>query len=437
MQEKYLHYLWRMKRLPLHQFKLINYPKSSVYIENIGWYNQESGPDFFNGSVILDNIRWQGNIEMHIKSSDWYVHKHHLDKAYQNVILHVVYEYDKPVYIEGKEIPTIELKPYIEKEHLNRYIKMINHENHFHIPCYRNIKSHIISLHQQIEIAFFNRIERKGIELVEKIDDRDFYSLFYHAILKSVGGKTNVLALEQLGNMLPYSILLRESWNPVHVESLLFGCSGLLSISCDDEYFLHLCKNWQLLKRKYNLSEMNRESWKFGGTRPNSFPTMLLAQLSIFLIQFKLENIYKLDSQALLTRIESISSNSMNVYWQNHYLFGVETNCKKNQFSPLFKQNLLINGVIPLLVALKYMHNDFSYMEKAIDLAENIPPENNNIINYWKSLNIFPKNVLESQGLLELKNEFCNFKKCLSCKVGAAILEYENKEIDTKNSIFL
>ena len=117
MQEEYLHYLWRMKRLDFSQLILANGSKQPVYVEEVGWYNLDAGPDFFNGTVVVDGLRWSGNIELHIKSSDWYAHQHHLDEAYNNVVLHVVYEHDKEVYVNGAVLPTIELKEVIDKNH--------------------------------------------------------------------------------------------------------------------------------------------------------------------------------------------------------------------------------------------------------------------------------------------------------------------------------
>src|SRR5690554_5489911 len=187
MREEYLHFLWRMKRLNFNQLQLVNGSKLPVIVKDVGWYNLDAGPDFFNGTVIIDGIQWSGNIEIHIKSSDWYAHKHHLDRTYDNVILHVVYEHDREVMVNGKPIPTIELKNLINKRHLQYYSSLVDSSNY--IPCHKEVMQHHLALLQQIDISFINRIERKGLALFEGFEEQIISKneLFYVAVLKAVG----------------------------------------------------------------------------------------------------------------------------------------------------------------------------------------------------------------------------------------------------------
>lgn len=424
MQEKYLHYLWRMKRLDFRDMYLVNNPKTKVKVDEVGWYNQDAGPDFFNGSVWIDGIQWRGNIELHIKSSDWYAHNHHLDSAYNNVILHVVYEHDKEVIVDGRELPTIELKDIIDRNHLSRYERMILSDGYNQIPCYKNVKENEIQLWQQVNVSFLNRVERKGIELLNRVNERDLYEVFFKAIVSAVGGRVNAMPMQELSEILPYQTIIKESWNERRVEAMWFGCAGFLNRSdIEDDYYLELKQEWEVLKHKHKLQEMNVKSWKFGGVRPPSFPTLLLAQLSVFFIEFKPSMILDLDSEALLEKVKRIPSQKINPYWKTHYTFGKESKERNIKFTKQFINNIVVNGFTPMLVVLKHLYNNFDYMDKVIGIMEKTPSESNAIIDYWKSLDIFPKNALESQGLIELKNEFCNFKKCLSCKVGVGILE--------------
>src|SRR5690554_523555 len=146
MQEEYLHYLWRMKRLDFRQLTLVNGNKSAIQVKETGWYNTDAGPDFFNGSVLIDGLQWSGNIEMHIRSSDWYLHNHHLDKAYDNVVLHVVYEHDKEVFVNGVALPTIALKNQLDQEHLDNYQRIIS--NNHKIACHNQILKFNFELNQ-------------------------------------------------------------------------------------------------------------------------------------------------------------------------------------------------------------------------------------------------------------------------------------------------
>ncbi len=420
MKEEYLHYLWRMKRLNYNRLKLINKNQSAISILETGWYNTDPGPDFFNGAVLYDGIRWSGNIEFHVKSSDWYLHKHHLDKAYNNVILHVVYEYDKEVIVEGDCLPTIELKNQIDEKHYRNYYRIVSNMNK--VPCHDKVMHHKLKLLQQIDISFLQRIERKGQALLDGKEMVDKNNLFLTAIFKAVGGRTNALPMSQLAKNIPFNIIAKESWDSHRIEALLFGAAGLLNETVD-EYPLQLKKQWKLLKNKYQLAEMNTNTWKFGGTRPYSFPTFLLAQLSAFLKQFDGNRLDLASADQIIERINNLDGTLIHPYWQTHFVFDKASKKHVLRFSKLFLRNLMINGIVPYLVALKFLKGKFTFLDTAVEIMEKLPPENNSVVKYWKNIGFIPKNAFESQGLLELNNEFCIFKKCLSCKVGNAILD--------------
>lgn len=419
MKEEYLHYLWRMKRLNFSQLKLVNCDQSPISIEEIGWYNTDAGPDFFNGTVVIDGIKWSGNIELHIKSSDWYAHKHHLDEAYNNVILHVVYEYDKEVIINGSDLPTIELKNQIDATHYKNYNRIISNANR--VPCSNKVMEHELELLQQIDISFLQRIERKGRDLLDEGESIDKNNLFLAAIFKAVGGRTNALPMSQLAKLIPFKTFVKEGWDKIRIEALLFGVAGLLNNH--DTYSLELLHQWKLLKNKYQLTEMNPNSWKFGGMRPYSFPTFVLAQLCAFLAQFNGDRLDSYSADTTIKKINSLDSSLIHPYWETHFVFGKESKTHELKFSKLFQNNLIINGITPYFVALKTLKGDFSFLDTAVEIMEKLPAEENGVIKYWKNIGFRPKNAFESQGLLELNNEFCTFKKCLSCKVGNAILD--------------
>lgn len=435
MQEEYLHFLWRMKRLDFSDIHLANGSKNTIQVKDVGWYNLDAGPDFFNGTVIVDGIQWSGNIEIHVKSSDWYAHKHQLDRAYDNVILHVVYEHDKEVIVNGNPLPTIELKELIDETHLKNYNRLIS--NAHHVPCFKSVMEHEFALLQQIDLSFLHRIERKGLALYEGFEEQieDKNTLFYTALMKAIGGRTNRLPMQQLSKILPYNIIEKERWDPRRIEALIFGSAGLLNDEIEDTYYQTLQSTWRFLKAKFKLLEMNPKSWKFSGIRPYSFPTYLLGQLSGLLVQLEVAQMNFKQAQQLLGIVNNFDVSFVHPYWGNHFRFGAVSKERKLHFSPLFKNNLLINGFIPFLIALKHLKNDFIFADVALELAENIPAERNKITRYWSEIGFKPKNALESQGLLELNNEFCTFRKCLSCKVGVAILE--NEKVSPKNNILL
>lgn len=421
MQEEYLHYLWRMKRLNFNHLKLTN--GAPLTVEETGWYNLDAGPDFFNGTVTIDGMRWSGNIELHIKSSDWYAHEHHRDPAYNNVVLHVVYNHDKEVLIDGAPIPTLELKHQIDSSHLRNYQDILKTKHK--IPCANFVVNHQFALLQQIDVSFIHRIERKGIDLLSNLKEgtRNKYSILLSAILKAIGGRVNKLPMQELSQILPYRLIAKEQWDKTRLEALIFGTAGFLNDPFDDLYYKKLSRQWKLLKHKHDLLEMNKNTWKFGGVRPHSFPTYSLAQFSAFLSQVDIGDLSNLSPKQMIQSVYSLSDHFIDDYWESHFLFGKKSKVKRTTFSKLFKQNLIINGIVIYFIALKHLYNDFSYSDNAVEIMEGLPAESNNVVRYWKALGFVPKNALESQGLLELNNEFCKFRKCLSCKVGAEILE--------------
>lgn len=440
MQEEYLHYLWRLKRLPLNNLILTDGRK--VELVNSGWYNLDAGPDFFNGTVIIDGIQWSGNIEIHVRSSDWYLHKHQFDKAYDNVVLHVVLEHDKDVLIQGEPIPTLELKDKIDTNHFKKFSVISNRNDD--VPCSQNLKEvERFTIQQQINVALFQRLERKGEELIgylkEDVENRKKALLI--ALFQSFGGRVNKIPMIELAQIIPAEIIAREKWDIRRIESLLFGCAGLLNIAQSDEYVDELIANWKTLKLKYQLPEMNPVSWKFSGMRPYSFPSFKLAQLSALLFYWEMSFKSSMKSHDIVDELKTATIKPVSKYWNNHFRLNVESKKHNSKISKNSFQLILINGIAPYLIYLQHLEHDFEYSDKALNILESINSENNYITKSWKNIGITPKNAAESQGLIELKNEFCNFKKCLSCKVGHAILETskskDNEAINSENSVFL
>lgn len=422
MKEEYLHYLWKLKRLPLNNLKTVK--NESLQIVDSGWLNSDAGPDFFNGKIRLNNMTWSGNIELHIKSSDWYKHKHQYDKAYKNVVLHVVYEYDQPVFIDGVEIPTLELKRYIDLEHFSTY-NLLFKQNSF-IPCESFFENDSISVQQQVDVALFHRLERKSSELSVANESHSLMNkrnVLMISIFGSFGMRVNKLPFEELAQRIPIEVLIKESWDLCRVEAIVFGISGLLNVKSKDKYVVELKKEWKHLKSKYNLEEMNSSAWKFGGVRPHNFPTIRIAQLVSFLLKWDFSDLTGLEAEEIYIRYNVFLSGKTSHYWANHLRFGVEAKINNPFITKNMSDLILINGVVPYLIYLKQYYNDFQAGDVAMDLLELIRPEKNMIIKNWKNLGVKINSAMDSQGLMELKTQFCDFNRCLNCKIGHKLME--------------
>ena len=407
MREEYLHQIWKTKRLPMHDLQLIDGRK--LTIQQVGWHNHESGPDFFNGSIGLDGITWNGNIEIHIKSSDWYAHQHQIDPAYDNVILHVVYQYDKPVIVNGEELPTLELKSYLDQNDWSSYDSLI--KNQTWIPCEKSIHEvDELFVSMQIENALVERLERKStqVELRYQLLNRNLQQLQYEVIAQSFGAKVNALPFVELTQHISLKILWREGKDAVF--PLLLGASGFLEAELDEIHFKKWQKEWRFMVMKHQFSSMDLSTWKSKGLRPPGFPKVRITQFAAVISNLQSDfSIFMKSPEELLAFFK----------FDNRAFETIEG------LKPLtisFQHSLIINSLVPLLWWYGNHLSNEIFKQKALILLSKIPAENNEIIQRWKNLGIRCKSAEDSQGLLELKNEICTNKLCLTCKIGNKVL---------------
>lgn len=421
MKEEYLHYIWREKKISFHKLRLIDGRELEVL--NTGWYNVDSGPDFFNGMIKVDGIVWSGNIEMHLNSSDWFRHQHHHDHAYDNVVLHVVFNHDQEVCINGIEIPTLSLKDAIKPALYEKYKKLTSTNSL--LPCSNTLKSKGL-VEAQVQNSLQQRLHRKASELQVLYQEKGWTKkqVLSYAFMIAFGGRLNKIPLIELVNILPLSILVRESWNEKRVEAIILGCAGLLTYSKSaDEYYTELCLEWRFMKQKHQLVEMNAVSWKFGGVRPYNFPTFKLAQLAKFISSWRFDIAFIHDKN-VISLLRSLLSNPLSDYWENHFHFEKTTSKKhKTALSKKSKDLIIINALPTYLFFLSQLEGSYAYVNQALKILSDLPAEQNSIIKKWKEYDIPIKSAGDSQGLIELRNEFCNFRRCLSCVVGQNILK--------------
>jgi hypothetical protein len=422
MREEYLHYLWKLQRFSASSMKTVDH--KSLKVLDPGWLNPNAGPDFFNGQIELDGITWSGNIEIHLKSSDWYKHHHHHDQAYDNVILHVVLDYDQPVLIADNELPTLELRELIDPKHFETYVDLLEFKRF--IPCQHSFSPNPEVLRYQLGASLFHRLERLTHQLEmdlirSKIQDR--LHVYLLSLAGAFGMRTNKLPFQELAKRIPLSVVLKERWNPIMIHALVFGIAGLLESNYEDEYPKQLRQAWKLLQSKHGLESMKNVSWKFGGVRPYNFPTIRLSQFANFLAYWQLNDPANLSSDQIIRDLERICFLPMPSYWNNHFVFDKLANHRNSSSSQKLIDSLLINGVVPYLFFLRSYYSDYPAGDKAEELLHQISPECNGIIRDWKALGVRPKSAADTQALIELKNQFCDQQRCLNCAFGHLIME--------------
>jgi hypothetical protein len=421
MKEDFLHYLWKFKKFDTLNLKTSN--EEEITIINVGQYLELAGPDFFNAQITIGNQKWAGNVEIHIKSSDWYVHHHERDSAYENVILHVVWEHDTEIFrSNNSEIPVLELKKYVEKATVTNYQSLLSPKSW--IFCEKQIKDiNEFTFKNWQERLFFERLERKAKPIFDLLEqtNSNWEAVLFILLAKNFGLNSNGEIFMKIAQSIPFSLVRKESFEVENLEALLLGTAGLLDSEKEDNYFRDLKFRYYYLLHKYQLEKDAIEPVQFFKHRPDNFPTIRLSQLA---------NLYHIQ-QNLFSKISTISSLmdtyrifevSVSEYWQKHYQFDKESSKKKKALSKSFIDLLVINTIIPLQFAYaKSQGKEVS--EDLICLLNEVAPEKNAIIDKFTSFGIKSKNAFETQSLLQLKNEYCNKSKCLECAVGMELLK--------------
>ncbi len=422
-KEDFLHYIWKFQKY--EHTNLNTEQGKKITIINPGIHNHDAGPDFLNARIKIDQNLWAGSIEIHKHSSEWKQHKHHLDPAYENVILHVVFFDDKPVkYNNDKLIPCLTLNNRINKKTIAQYQNLLFNPNW--IACANQIKKvNPITKSMWLTRMATERLEEKINRISPLLDGlgNDWDQLSYYLIAQYFGLKVNNEAFRRLIESTSFDILLKHQDSLFHLEALLLGQANLL-INANDNYSQKLTKEYAFLQKKYGLIKMLSHEWKFSRMRPTNFPGLRIAQLAA-LIKKEGRIFRKIITATSLDELRKIFASSASDYWDHHYRIGKESTKKKKSIGSKTIDILIINVAIPLIFFYGLKTKDQKYKDKAIYLLESIPPEQNKLTKKWKESNVIAKNAANSQALLYLKKNYCDVYRCLSCSIGNKIMTFD------------
>ncbi len=422
MKEDFLHFVWRFKkwkRTPLKTFQ-----NQALDILHPGYYLQNAGPDFFHALLRIDSQKWAGNVEIHLKSSDWYVHHHETDANYDSVILHVVWEHDVAVYRnDASEIPVLELKHYVDASLVNKYRELLAAKTW--INCEKQL--HLLSqstLSLWLERLYIERLEQKTMALEELLRQttNNWEQVFFNALAKSFGLNSNGAAFEALFRTLPFSVLKKEQHDLEALEALLFGGSGLLNHPFEDTYPKHLKAKWLFLAHKYQLPITPNLAPQFFKHRPDNFPTIRLAQLAQLLHQKPLLFQQCVSVNSLLD-LKGLFTIRASRYWDTHYTFDHATRSKPKYLSNDFIDLLILNCVVPVLFCYA-KHKGIHNSELLLEFVGKIKSERNSTIDKFQQLGLQSHSSLHSQAFMHLKNNYCNQNKCLHCEIGKNLINF-------------
>ena len=441
MREEFLYYLWE-NRLTDKDLKTTE--GEPVEVVATGYRNTDSGPDFLEAKIQIGDKLWAGHVEIHVKSSDWNRHGHQNDKAYQNVILHVVYEND----IQVNDIPTLELKGHFDESLFAQYQRFIFSKGW--IPCEKNIAQvPIFTRLSWLDRMAVERLESKS-EIVSKLleaNQFDWEDALYKLLMRYFGLKVNNEAFEYLANILPFKTLLKHADNLLQVEAMLMGCAGFLEDDFTEEYPLLLKREFTVMRAKFNLLTMPAERWKFMRMRPSNFPTIRLAQMAQ-LIHKNGSLFSKIKAAKDTAEVKALFDVATSDYWETHWRFNKRlpqcdspraqelgavglsyhgSRATAKHLGDATANILMINAVVPLLFCYGKLHKDESVCETALQFLEETEAEDNAVIRHYAQCGIKAENAMQTQALLHLYSYFCKRKRCIECRIGNVLLHKINQ----------
>ena len=423
MKEEFLYYIWE-NRLTDKDLKTTE--GEAIDIVATGYRNTDSGPDFLEAKIQIGDKLWAGHVEIHVKTSDWNRHGHQTDKAYKNVILHVVYEND----IQVNDIPTMELKGHFDESLFAQYQKLIASKSW--IPCEKSIANvSVFTRLSWLDRMAVERLESKSgaVTKILEANQFDWEDALYKLLMRYFGLKVNNEAFEYLANILSFKTLLKHADNLLQVEAMLMGCAGFLEDDFTEDYPLLLKREFTVMKAKFNLLTMPAERWKFMRMRPSNFPTIRLAQMAQ-LIHKNGPLFSKIKAAKDTAEAKALFDVAASEYWETHWRFvGLSSHGSRKTPKHLGDATaniLIINAVAPLLFCYGKLHKDDSYCETALQFLEDTEAEDNAVIRHYAQCGITAENAMQTQALLHLYSYFCKRKRCLECRIGNALLHKTN-----------
>ncbi len=421
MKEELLHFVWRYCYFDVSGLKTVD--GRSVRVIHPGFVNEDAGPDFGMAQIVIGNEQWHGQVEVHIKSSDWHRHRHSDDRAYDNVVLHVVYEHDRTIrYRDGTVVPTLSLADKIPFHILRNYALYQGRVGW--IPCTGQLKKmDAIKVMGWMERLAIERLEAK-IERIDRLfvqNGNDWDSCFYQWLAYGFGLRVNAEQFMELSRRVDHRLIAKYRDSPLRIEALFYGVAGLLHADFLDSYPKSLYKEFSFLKAKHGLDKMTQIHWKFHRMRPQGLPTIRLSQFVRFvtrhnpLLSILLECEY-MESVFELFDVEA------HEYWFDHSKFDRKTKYSTKRMGHGFKNQLLINVIVPFVFYYGIKTGSASYKARALDWLQQLQAERNKLIGNWLDEGISVQHAADSQALYHLKTQYCDKKRCLECSFGHQLM---------------
>ena len=423
--EELLHYAWKHKLLPLSGLQTTD--GRTVEVIDTGLHNRNAGPDFFNAKVRIGGTMWVGNVEIHLKSSDWYRHGHDRDPKYNNVVLHVVSTPDCEVMtVEGHYLPQVVMQV---PAHVREHYEELLHCDRYP-PCYQVIpRLTLLTVHSWMAALQTERLEQKTEAIRRRAEKAQgsWEDAYFVTLARNYGFGINGEAFERWAQNVPLTAVGKHRDDLFQVEAIFMGQAGLLETesiparyqqeALQEGYFTKLRNEYLYLQHKFQLTPMDYTLWRFLRLRPQNFPYIRIAQLANLYYERRASLSALLECETV-EALRQLLATHVTPYWETHYVFGSESAPSKKRMSAASVDVLIVNTAIPMLFAVGRHRQKETLCDRAFDLLEQMKAENNHIITMWQECGLEVKTAGDSQALIQLKKEYCDRKDCLRCRFG-------------------
>ncbi len=450
IDEDFVQKLWNGQRFI--NANLLSIEGKEIRVIKPGVWNREEGPDFMHAEIDINGKLLVGDVEIHVKSSEWYAHKHHLNSRYNRVVLHTVLYNDdfnlRTRLQNGKRISTLELLKWIDAPIGDIFDEAIQAETDAEEFC------KVTGNRLDIEILK-NVFESLGSErFLEKADAvrllrtrLDFEQILYEGIMEALGYSQNSKPLRELAQRVPYTDL--DHMSEEEIQSILFGVAGLLPsqtkkpIPIDEKenpFLITLEKLWYASDHAVKADCMNALQWQFARMRPYNYPTRRIAAISQLIHQSKgslmmyflptCERAAMADTPKLLSNIRKELLNLLMLetkgYWETHSNFGKGGTQKAKLIGEARALDIIVNKILPVAYVWA-VESESRKLQDAIlniyssykKLQENryIRRIESQIFSQTQPMRLIKPSAKIQQGTIRLYKNYCADQLCDLCPI--------------------
>jgi hypothetical protein len=406
-----------------------------------GRANGDNGPDFRDAVIVNKSHLTKGDVEVHVKSSDWYSHEHHVDAEYNNVILHVAMWHDcnsATLLQSGNPVPVLCLA------------KALQHQAYllpYQLPCFQ-ILDHVDrqNLVKLLNTAGEERFKQKAMHFQTKIlrpalralsAGEEAGQVLFRGMMRALGYAKNTKPFEDLADRMPLnSIESREGL--ALKQALLLGTAGLLPSQrwqgkfAREKEVQKLEQIWQSVGKK--VKTMKESDWNFSHIYPNNSPVRRIIAQSYLLERYcegkLLAGILQLVKEAPLPGGHRVLENGLTVagdgYWRDHFDFDVKSKTKISALLGNSKAGeIAVNVILPFTFSWGKLANEEKLTEHAIELYRNYPKLAENCITRHMKKQLFLEEPFDftachQQGLIHVFRNYCREGRCSECPLASS-----------------